>query len=135
MKESQWRSQLIEMIRSKHKDPSDFIWAMDAKFKAGFPDLYLVLSGVDIPKHYELKVSKTAPKDDYDVINFFKKIQVSIMKSICKAGGHARGLILTENSAEVWMVDFYRDKLHVFGREAFNNWWSRSCHSWEEAES
>lgn len=54
MKESQWRSKLIALRRKTN--PNDFIWAMDAKFKAGFPDLYILNNG--IPIHIELKIGK-----------------------------------------------------------------------------
>lgn len=51
MRETQWRYKLVLLFREQN--PGGFIWAHDAHFKTGFPDLTSVNNGV--VKWIELK--------------------------------------------------------------------------------
>jgi len=118
MKEVQWRSKLIQLFRKAN--PDSFIWAMDAKFKAGFPDLYLVHNGKSF--HYELKVARYPIPSFSLLAEFFAPIQLSVMRQINKSGGIARGLILNTDGY-VYLRDFTRDNLEIFNPVIFNQFW------------
>lgn len=134
MKEVQWRSKLVSSFKLNR--PNDFIWAMDAKFKAGFPDLY-VIGGSACSYHYELKVTKKIHYGSIDLKLLFDPIQISVMNSINRAGGDARGLILQENKGYyncIWMVNFLREKIKRFDPEIFTHFWQLTDQSWAAAQ-
>lgn len=129
MKEVQWRSKLVSKFRLKR--PSDFIWAMDAKFKAGFPDLYVIIRFAS-SYHYELKMTKKPHYGSMSLRKLFDPIQISVMNSINQSGGNARGLILQEHllGQFIWMVDFSREKIKRFDPNNFMDFWLDTNHSW-----
>lgn len=131
MKETQWRSKLVSQF--KLFNANDFIWAMDAKFKAGFPDLYLIVRGKSI--HYELKMTNKVHFGSKDLEKLFDPIQISVMRSIGKAGIAARGLVHENagNCTFIWMVDFYNERVHRFTEDSFKIFWSITDHSWAAA--
>ena len=96
---------------------------MDAKFKAGFPDLYILINGRAI--HYELKVSDTYKEDwTFDAIikRFFDPLQVTVLNAIAAAGGVARGLILLPNKYVV-VFDFKSNQYKIYTAWAFEDGW------------
>ena len=132
MKESDWRYKLVTLYRKQH--PDNFIWAMDAKFKAGFPDLYIIEAGLG--KHFELKVFSSVSGISIGTLkNFFKPIQISIMKSINSGGGHAIGLALNKSTSNVYLFHPVHDICHIMTPERFKRWWLETHHSWAEAEA
>lgn len=132
MKETEWRSKLVRQF--KEAKPGSFIWTMDAKFKAGFPDLYIVDLGVC--KHIELKVfSSTSGTSLASLRKFFDPIQISVMRSINKAGGYAIGMALNKATNNVYLFDPTNDLMFILSPERFKAWWTATMHSWEEAEA
>ena len=133
MKETEWRSKLVRQFK-EHK-PESFIWAMDAKFKAGFPDLYLIDRETSQGRHIELKVfSDTEGTSLGELRKFFDPIQISIMKSINIAGGSAIGMALNKATLNVYLFDPNQDIMFILKPDAFKRWWVQSNHSWLEAE-
>jgi hypothetical protein len=128
MKESQWRAKLVKDFKQHFDETEGFIWAMDAKFKAGFPDLLLIIIGQTI--HYELKIARTWVLGTTK--RYFEPIQLSVMNSINKAHGEARGLLYSIPEAKIYMIDFTRDKQVVFSFEQFRQFWA-STQTWEHA--
>lgn len=120
MKETHWRSKLIKLFKETH--PNEFIWAMDAKFKAGFPDLLVIVDGRTI--HYELKAVSFC---SFDNLGFFKPIQLSIIRAINRAGGDARGLIRFNMTDQICLVDA-AFKQHIFNSIEFTEFWSGDHH-------
>jgi len=125
MKESQWRTKLVNDFK-KYQIRDSFIWAMDAKFKAGFPDLLVIIMGKTI--HYELKVIRA--HTNKSCFELFDPIQRSVMSSINRAGGDARGLILNECDDEVLMFDFTRHLSAIYNKNVFNNLYWINTHRW-----
>lgn len=110
MKESQWRSKLIAM--RKKTNPNDFIWVMDAKFKSGFPDIYLLAAGK--PYHIELKIN------DYPT-----KLQESVLYSLANAG--AISLCFSLKNDSLVQVSFYDNRFikhDVFQEDLFYKQWA-----------
>lgn len=122
MKETAWRTKLIKQFRSRNE--KGFIWAHDAKFKAGFPDLYTVVTGIGC--HYELKVgqSKYHVGDKFGecIKRAFEPIQIAISNEIAAAAGKARGLILLPTK-EVVLVNFNESTLKVYQDYEFEFEW------------
>lgn len=133
MKETEWRSKLVQEF--KRSNPHSFIWAMDAKFKAGFPDLYLIDRDTGIGRHIELKVFSSACNISLGTLRkFFEPIQISVMKSINIASGSAIGMALNKATLNVYLFDPLQDIMFILKPEAFKRWWVQSHHSWAEAE-
>lgn len=134
MKETQWRSKLVATY--KRTQPSSFIWAMDAKFKAGFPDLYIIDQEGGRGKHFELKVcTQTNGISMARLRNYFDPIQISVMRSIQKAGGSAIGMVLNLATKNVYLFDPLLDIMFILNPVDFHHWWSNTSHSWLEAEA
>ena len=98
MKESQWRSKLVADFRKRKQ--KGFIWAHDAKFKAGYPDLQTIVKGLEC--HYELKVSdryKNEGTFEMQLKRLFEPIQIAIMTQMREACGRVRGLVLQSDKS------------------------------------
>lgn len=136
MKETEWRSKLVKQFK-EHK-PNSFIWAMDAKFKSGFPDLYLIhdtSKGFMSSRHFELKVFCSVNGTSIGTLKkFFAPIQISIMKSINMAGGSAIGMALNKATSNVYLFHPVEEIMFILTPEKFKSWWCYSNHSWAEAE-
>lgn len=116
MKESVWRSKLIQMRRKTN--PADFIWSMDAKFKAGFPDIYLLTAGR--PFHIELKIGHF-----YELENGLAKIQELTLTNLFCAGADAFCFNLQEdtNCIGVTTIRKYDRYSKLYNYTSFyNNW-------------
>ena len=57
MKESAWRYKLVQKF--KEHNPHGFIWAHDAHFKTGFPDLTTIVQGTTKLIELKDKVQRT----------------------------------------------------------------------------
>jgi len=125
MKETEWRSKLVRLFKLYH--PNDFIWAMDAKFKAGFPDLYIIFN--KNPYHIELKVVDKFPinKSTEDLLQLFAPLQLSVMRSINKAGTKANGLVLDKSCGDVWLYYMNSSYWSQMIPEKFKSAW---CEGW-----
>lgn len=116
MKESQWRTKLIAMRRKTN--PNDFIWAMDAKFKAGFPDLYLLSNGV--PYHLELKINRFL-EPNYGLA----PLQEQILRQLVRAGAACFCLNLQEdNQVGVTEIQRISNYSRLFHPRTFEIAWS-----------
>lgn len=109
MKESQWRSKLIRL--RKQSNPADFIWAMDAKFKAGFPDLYLLVKG--IPVHIELKIA-----DEPTKIQEFTLMQLADARALAFS-------FSLEVDDHVNIICYHNKLNYHYTTKAFYDMWSR----------
>lgn len=114
MKESQWRSKLMRM--RKTTNPTNFIWIMDAKFKAGFPDIYLLIDGT--PVHIELKIAHF-----YNGYNGLDPIQLQTLKMLAAAGAVAFCFNLEDKTVGVTRINkdgstfsklMYNDAFYAF---------------------
>ena len=125
MKESAWRSKLVKLFNITHSE--GFIWAMDAKFKAGFPDLYVLINGTmgghSLPFHYELKVVDNFREASLDVMDYLEPVQISVCKSIAKAGGKSRALVLSLQKKDVYLYDFSTHSTMLFSNDLFTTFW------------
>lgn len=120
MKESQWRTKLIQMWRKR--TDKGFIWAHDAKFKSGFPDLYTIANGLAC--HYELKVRDREPKTYAEAIATVEPIQLATLREIAGNAGNARILILLSDKRVV-LVNINANELHVYQDYEFNFCWMK----------
>lgn len=133
MKESDWRAKLVSLY--KQTRPEGFIWAMDAKFKAGFPDLYVIDRENGLGRHFELKVFSSVNGTSLGTLKkFFAPIQISVMKSINLAGGSAIGMAFNKATLNVYLFDPVQEIMFIMNQERFKHWWTVTCHSWLEAE-
>jgi hypothetical protein len=94
--ESKWRASLVKKF--KERVPAGFIWAHDAHFRHGFPDLTMIFPGGRVV-HAELKIQRL-PNPPLQGLEPRQKIT---LLQIAKAGGTA--LVLThypKESRTVW---------------------------------
>ncbi len=75
MRETQWRYKLVTLFREQN--PTGFIWAHDAHFKTGFPDLTTAHCGVT--KWIELKRIRNVQQNPMDKLS---PTQVETLKKL-----------------------------------------------------
>ena len=111
------------LVKEFGRRSSRFIWAFDAKFKAGWPDLYWTSFGRSF--HGELKLVKThtMPKDPWTLAD---KIQHHTMTSLEKAGAEVRFIVLHAPPRGQKFVHYYAtttDHVTVYPYDEFIRWW------------
>ena len=84
--ESRWRSSLVKLFQ--RMVPKGFIWAHDAHFRHGFPDLTMIFPEGRVV-HAELKIQR----HPYHPLDGLEPRQKLVLQQIAKAGGTA--LVLT----------------------------------------
>ena len=99
MKESNFRTKLCKEFRKNF--PDSFIWANDAHFKSGMPDL-MSITRTDT-RFFELKSHLREPKD---LLKGFTKIQLATIGRMVKAGSVVLGLIHVDIPGKVIVYDF-----------------------------
>jgi hypothetical protein len=101
MLEGDFRRALVQAFGRRS---SRFIWAFDAKFKAGWPDLYWVSFGRSF--HAELKLVKTSkmPENPWSLAD---KIQLHTMKELEKAGAGVKFIVLHAPPRGPKMVHYF----------------------------
>lgn len=90
--ESKWRSKLIKRFQARF--PKGFIWAHDAHFRHGFPDLTMIFPSSNPLEpiktvHTELKIDRRP----HHPMNGVSPRQKVVLEQIARAGGTA--LVLT----------------------------------------
>lgn len=120
MRESDFRSKLVQEFGRR---TSKFIWAFDAKFKAGWPDLYWV--SFSRSYHAELKLVKTPtmPKSIWTIPD---KIQMQTMQGLTDAGAEVRVIVLHAPPRGPKTVHYgspHARTVTVYKYDDFISWW------------
>lgn len=127
MKESEFRSKLLSVFNSAH-NPGAFIWAHDAHFRSGFPDLYWVFPGSPYPHHAELKVVKRNETLPADPMTLCTKIQRYIMGKMAKTSAKVYLIVLHEQksgSRNVILLPLHSGEASsTQNYDAFMRWWA-----------
>lgn len=115
MLESSWRSKLVDAFRKNQ--PRGFIWVNDVRYKAGFPDIYIVLNC--ICRHYELKV---CPGREYT--NQMTVLQEAVCRRMAAAGVHVSCISLIPQMHSVVVKNFNEKKTYTTSQELLVKSWS-----------
>jgi len=118
MIESDWRNKLVKAFNQAY-GINGYIWANDVRYRAGFPDLEVML---DMKvAHYELKLCKHPEYRDQ-----MTQLQVAVCKRIAGAGVHVSCLTYLSEKNAVHIRNFNingftRD--YIVPAQVFNNMW------------
>ncbi len=119
MKESAWRYKLALKFRAHN--PHGFIWAHDAHFKTGFPDLTTIVQGVT--KWIELK---RIPNIKYDPLKKLKPTQLETLNKMTIATkGRCFVLARADDSGDICCVNLLTMTTTKWPGKIFHqeNWW------------
>lgn len=119
MKESAWRYKLVQKF--KEQNPYGFIWAHDAHFKTGFPDLTTIVDGTT--KWIELKRIRNIRCDP------LKELKPTQRETLNKMDVANRGrcfvLARADDTGEICCVNTLTELATTWPGEVFHreNWW------------
>ena len=111
--ESKWRTEILQHFRKTV--PWGFIWAHDAHFRHGFPDLTMIYHPGKVI-HAELKVRR---QEQAHLLQGLEPRQEITLKQISDSGGRALVFVLNPNSRNVAIVDMKTNSPRWRTREEF----------------
>lgn len=120
--ETSWRTKLIREFKKAH--PDGFIWAMDAKFKAGFPDLLVILNGKSF--YFELKVIHHYTNGRYipeQIKKLCQPVQISVLRSMGQSGAVAGIFVLETLTQNVCWLNPWTGKFMLLYPSYFKQLW------------
>lgn len=115
MKENEWRSKLVKAFTQNFKDQG-FIWVNDVRYKAGWPDIYIVANGVS--RHYELKLCR-GPM----FLDQMSALQKAVCKRLAKAGAHVSCLTYIPDRSLVQVTNFNSNHTYAIHQSLFMFRW------------
>ena len=115
MKENEWRSKLVKAFTQNFKDQG-FIWVNDVRYKAGWPDIYVVLNGFS--SHYELKLCRGSI-----LIDQMSPLQRAVCRRLAKAGAHVSCLTYLPETELVHVECISQQTEYVLSLAKFNERW------------
>ncbi len=119
MRETQWRYKLVCLFREQN--PNGFIWAHDAHFKTGFPDLTTIVQGT--VKWIELKRIRNVRCDPLKELKPTQR--ETLNKMVVASKGRGFVLARADDSKEVCCVNLLTGATTTWPGEIFQreNWW------------
>lgn len=119
MKESAWRYKLVQKF--KEHNPHGFIWAHDAHFKTGFPDLTTIVQGTT--KWIELKRIRNIGCDPLKQLKPTQR--ETLNKMVVASKGRCFVLARADDSGNVCCVNLLTMANIKWPGEFFHreNWW------------
>ena len=112
-RENVWRSAILKHFRTEC--PAGFIWAHDAHFRHGFPDLTIILPPWGREIHVELKVCDTGEEH----LKGVSPRQIVTLQNIARAGGTSLVWTLIPSQGLVLWYDMRTKGTRIMTKDQF----------------